>query len=69
MDIMQPRKIDGEGIYFNSCHPTSEILNNRQATFDNKQPKPHPCTVRSESLSHSQLQPATFAKTNNVLEL
>ena len=42
MDIMQPRKIDGEGTYFNSCHLTSEILNNRQATFDNKQPKPHP---------------------------
>ena len=34
MDIMQPRKIDGKGTYFNSCHLTSEILNNRQATFD-----------------------------------
>ena len=38
MDIMQPRKIDGEGTYFNSCHLTSETLNNRQAIFDVNNP-------------------------------
>ena len=38
MDIMQPRKVDGEGTYFNSCHLTSETLNNRQASFDVNKP-------------------------------
>ena len=38
MDIMQPRKVDGEGTYFNSCHLTSETLNNRQAIFDVNNP-------------------------------